>query len=292
MSKIRKDVDATADSYPYVTGMGFRNRAHMIFDEFHQEPAGKIKADGDVVFIKTDYVATFFNDQMPHIKHNIKIITHNSALGIDYRYLPFLNHHRIIKWYAQNANFEHSRLTSVPLGLSNSRWLHGNVEDVKEVVADDTSKQHLVHMNFDLSTNPEKRTPVFDRFVNQDYVLHTDPKPFKEYLYDLKGCKYTLSPPGAGNDCHRTWEAIIVGTIPIIEKTHNMSFYEGLPVLMVDDWSNVTLDLLEEKYEEIIDKKNNTSYTELQHWVEEIGLLPEPRSAPAGVIIPPGCELA
>ena len=49
-------MNLTQDSYPYITGMGIRNRCHMIFDEFRKDEANKIKYDGQVIFIKTDLV--------------------------------------------------------------------------------------------------------------------------------------------------------------------------------------------------------------------------------------------
>ena len=291
MSQIRKDVDATSDSYPYVTGMGFRNRCHLIFDEFHRDNAASITQHGQVVFIKTDNVPLFFERMMPHIKYNIKIITHNSALGIDSRYLPFLNNYKIIAWYAQNANFEHMRLKSIPLGLANKRWIHGSPEELDNVKTQEIKKEHLLYMNFDLNTNREKRSQVFNTFVEKDYVLYADKKPFKEYLKDLKSCKYALSPPGAGIDCHRIWESLSVGTIPIVERCHNISFYKHLPIMIIDDWNTVTQEFLEDEYEKIIDNRLNLHCMDMDFWIKEIGLLPEARDLPAGVVVPEGCTL-
>ncbi len=122
MASLRHNIHATSDSYPYVTGMGFRNRSHLVFDEFRQDTADNITQDGQIVFIKTDFVPIFFMNVMPKIRNNVKIITHNSALGIDLNYLQFLDNKRVINWYAQNANIRHEKLISIPLGLANKRW--------------------------------------------------------------------------------------------------------------------------------------------------------------------------
>jgi len=61
MPTIRRDVDATADSYPYVTGMGFRNRCHLVFDEFLREGPGNVTENGQVAFVKIDFIPEFFS---------------------------------------------------------------------------------------------------------------------------------------------------------------------------------------------------------------------------------------
>ena len=51
---------ATKCSYPYLTGMGLRNRCHLIYDEFQKDPANKITQDNQVIFVKTDLIYDFF----------------------------------------------------------------------------------------------------------------------------------------------------------------------------------------------------------------------------------------
>ena len=262
----------TSDSYPYVTGMGFRNRSHMIFDEFQQDSVDSITADGQVIFIKTDMVPYFFNFVMPQIKNNVVILTHNSALGIDERYRNFLDNKKVICWYAQNANFHHPKLFSIPLGIANLRWPHGDITKIDEVNKMQLEKNHLVYMNFDLQTNITERSKVFNMFNQQDFVLKGQKKPFMEYLKDLASCKYTLSPPGAGIDCHRIWESIAVGTIPIVQDCHNISFHTKMPILIINDWRYLTKEFLQDKYYFLRSELYDNSPLYLDYWIDKIGL--------------------
>lgn len=266
------DKITTSDSYPYVTGMGFRNRSHMIFDEFHQDSPDKITEDGQTIFVKTDMVPYFFNFVMPQIKNSVIILTHNSALGIDRRYINFLNNEKVISWYAQNANFDHPKLFSIPLGIANLRWPHGDISKIDMVNQMQLEKKHLVYMNFDLQTNFGERAKVFNMFNEKSFVLKGDKKPFLEYLKDLASCKYTLSPPGAGIDCHRIWESIAVGTIPIVQNCHNISFHTSMPILIVDDWKHLTEQLLDDKYYFLNSELYSKSALYLDHWINKIGL--------------------
>lgn len=68
------------------------------------------------------------------------------------------------------------------------------------------------------------------------------------YEYTHKSI-YTLSPRGAGEDCHRFYEAIYLDSIPIVKKTNTAfdKLYNIFPCLVVNDWNEVTEELLLEK---------------------------------------------
>lgn len=55
---------------------------------------------------------------------------------------------------------------------------------------------------------------------------------------------FVLSPEGNGMDCHRTWEALLLGNIPVVRRNPLVGLYDGLPVLVVDDWADVTRERL------------------------------------------------
>uniref|UniRef100_A0A383VCM7 Exostosin GT47 domain-containing protein n=1 Tax=Tetradesmus obliquus TaxID=3088 RepID=A0A383VCM7_TETOB len=70
----------------------------------------------------------------------------------------------------------------------------------------------------------------------------------EEYLFNMGQYKFVLSPVGNGVDTHRTWEALLAGSIPIVESSVRDSMYEGLPVLIVKSWSDLSLPLLQSAY--------------------------------------------
>lgn len=291
MPTIRRDVDATADSYPYVTGMGFRNRCHLVFDEFLREGPDNITEDGQVAFVKIDFIPEFFSAIVPRLKKKVKIVTHNGALGVNAGYKRFLDNPKVELWYAQNANFYHEKLTSVPLGLPNKRWVHGDPTQIKFVNDEGSSRDYLLYMNFDIGTNVSERTKVFNMFNGEDYVYSPERKPFREYLRDLRKSKYVLSPPGAGIDCHRIWESIALGAIPIVQRCHNISFYKDMPILIIDDWTEVNEESLEEKWPIFTSQDYSDEMMYMDYWVSEIELLDTPRHLPAGLLIPPGSKI-
>jgi hypothetical protein len=70
------------------------------------------------------------------------------------------------------------------------------------------------------------------------------------YFSQLPEYKFVISPEGNGIDCHRHYEALLAGCIPIVE--HNPLIeekYKGCPVLYTHDYSEITEDYLGKVYE-------------------------------------------
>lgn len=106
------------------------------------------------------------------------------------------------------------------------------------------------------------------RHINRESILKTlsangiqnvklDPS---EYFVTLPSYKFVVSPEGNGIDCHRHYEALIAGCIPIVERNESIERkYEGCPILYTHDYSEITPEYLEAKYIEMIDKEYDFS---------------------------------
>ena len=56
--------------------------------------------------------------------------------------------------------------------------------------------------------------------------------------------EFVVSPPGNGLDCHRTWEVLALGSIPIVMTSRFDALFAQLPVIIVSDWHELeTADL-------------------------------------------------
>lgn len=88
---------------------------------------------------------------------------------------------------------------------------------------------------------------------------------------------FVLSPEGIGIDCHRTWEALMLGSIPIVKKKLPSSLFDGLPVIQVDDWSEINQNRLMDIAHSVMSKKFNFSPLFLNYWSKKIhGSIAEP----------------
>ena len=85
---------------------------------------------------------------------------------------------------------------------------------------------------------------------------------------------FELSPCGNGLDCHRTYEAILLNTIPIVRTNTLDAIYRehNLPVVIVDEWSDVTSDNLNvwhAKYKDYF-TKNTLDKMKTKYWINYI----------------------
>ena len=54
-----------------------------------------------------------------------------------------------------------------------------------------------------------------------------------------------ICPIGNAIDCHRNWEVLYLRRVPVMKKNDYLEFlFRDFPVLFVDDYSEVTEDLL------------------------------------------------
>jgi hypothetical protein len=85
---------------------------------------------------------------------------------------------------------------------------------------------------------------------------------------------FIISPHGGGYDCHRTWEGLALGCIPIVKTSPIDKLYDELPVLIVNKWSDITIELLIKTVEEFkqmeLEKKFNYDKLGLQYWMNKI----------------------
>jgi hypothetical protein len=92
-----------------------------------------------------------------------------------------------------------------------------------------------------------------------------------EYFNELTKNKFIISPEGNGIDCHRHYEAIMAGSIPIVEENELIKKkYGNIPILYTKDYSEITEEYLIKKYDEMLKKEYDYSRILLNNLEEEI----------------------
>lgn len=152
---------------------------------------------------------------------------------------------KFLKVYCANWVGPKELATPLPLGLENYSYLRNGVpRDYRKMIRKGLplfeSRPIEILGAFSISTNVPERSRAHEFLTSYPgaYVTteFTSPGRYRDLVADSK---YVLSPPGSGTDCHRTWEAIYLGAIPIVLRSA-WGFTEGeLPVMIVDDWSEV-----------------------------------------------------
>ena len=162
------------------------------------------------------------------------------------------------RWYSNNVNTDNHRVIGVPIGLRTSNEGEIVLRDV--MYGDRPLERNLVYMNFyrNISRNPNPREGLYEQFLCKSWVTAEggfEHMSMPHFYGQIKAHPYVLSPPGAGPDCHRHWEAILLGSIPIVLKSKATQILNDLPCLQVDNWRQVTekkllkeLPLLKERF--------------------------------------------
>lgn len=175
-----------------------------------------------------------------------------------YQYLNLPNVSLVVT--TQHQHFDHPKVLSVPLGQQSNAAgaLQNQMHPDNWIMRNKRSNLLLINCK-----ESPTRTPILQRVIanfngeiKNEYNNsegHED-----EYFQQLSTSKYILSPSGLGWDCYRTWEAMILGCIPILETYYRRDglyrTYDDLPVLWVDHYDNVTPSLLESEYPRILSK--------------------------------------
>jgi hypothetical protein len=266
-------------SYPYITGYTFRSMCDFILDSnTNNLNPSKVEA-GDIIFVSHTFIETFFTEYCPKISRPFILLTHhcydNGDASTPGPYAHYLENKKLIVWFTVNADIVHPKVKPLPLGIPNS--FYGNLGNTKVYdhyikTVRQSPKTKLLYSNFDTSNNHAERSYVRTLFADKTFCTTPPRKEQPEYLVDLSQHKFILSPPGEGIDCFRTWEALFMGSIPIVRSSALDVLFKDLPVLIIHDWQEITEEFLEQKYKEFQAKETSYRYEKLYipYWINEL----------------------
>lgn len=241
----------------WITGEKFVTVADMVYYPDGVKDCNPLKntfchcalKEKNIIYTHTMYVKELF-DKIRGLKCEFVIVTHNCDKNVnDASFLP----DNVIRWYSQNVNVNHPRIESIPIGLENDRWFKNiKKKDKMEAKLRMPKKyKNLAYLNSNINTNPRERQPLYDLFEKKDWVTSfrgVNGKMFDEYIDNIYNHKFVFCPDGNGIDTHRLWETLYLNSIPIVKIGINKGFYHDLPIVFVEEWSDVTEELLNDMY--------------------------------------------
>jgi len=258
---------------PFISADGFRTFADFAYDDLDRSMQPESVGAGSTVFVKGDepYFDEFFERIHPRIAAPYILITHYMDEDGPGRFRAYLDDPKIIAWFTENYDgTPHPKIHSLPIGIANYNWHAGNVETIRRVESLALPKAHFCHMSMRTWTFRAERELAWRLFANAPFCYTTEYKPFEEYLIDCASSKFAISPRGNARDTHRVWECIHFNTIPIVKTSTLDSLYEGLPVLIVDEWEQVTEPFLIEKYEAMSKQTYSMEKMTMEYWINQI----------------------
>lgn len=108
------------------------------------------------------------------------------------------------------------------------------------------------------------------RGAQYSHLVHImeGPVDFGTFIMQLSKHQSVLSPPGRGYDCYRTWEALAVGTVPLVVDDANFDsrLLQSAGCSYIPPARELSPQILQEIQRRIKDPKKHGHLAQVQHW--------------------------
>ena len=268
----------------YVSSRGVRKSCNV-----YNLPPTK---DYDTVYIHVDGMENFV-EQITNNPYKFILVSGDGDLtfpeNTSGKHMQLLENDKLIHAFIQNCVVSHEKITHLPLGInyhtlseSDYGWgskMSPSQQDLQLRNIQDTLRPFGVRVrkcfsNFHFNKQGKKytydRTDAIEQIPSELVYYQSKEVSRKETWEQQKEYAFVLSPHGNGLDCHRQWEALALGCIPIVKKSPIDSIYKDLPVLIVNEWSDITSELLDSTVELFNRHSFNYDKLLLRYWVDKI----------------------
>lgn len=252
-------------------------------DVSHVHDALERMSAGDSIYICTEALPRFVSEFLPRVQTPFVLVVGDSDETIDARSPPvqeLLRSPQLLRLFGQNMVHLQDKCEQLPIGLDYHTvraaalsaprarpshavhpWLRAEDgttpaeqeellfrirKDARER-AQQTPRRRLVYANFGVFDKRGDRKAALAAIPPDLLVFEAASSlPRADVWRATTEHEFVLSPFGNGFDCHRTWEALALGAIPIVRGRHFADMFSGLPVLQVHAWTDVNKELLDQ----------------------------------------------
>lgn len=245
------------------------------------------------IYVPSDQIVEFTNRIAPHIDKPFILVTGDSDLPVNSESLGnnlegLLQNPLLVAWYAQNRDHDHPKLHSLPIGINiHNQWTNPlqwgggfilpafqelQLKTIAEEARPFNERKAKIFCNWHFSLDRADRKECSDLIDHSSCYFQEQPVPMADTWELQSQYQFVLSPHGAGLDCHRTWEALLLGCIPIVKKAKMNDLFEDLPFIEVDDWRQINLPFLETAKRQLEGKLVNQEKLLMRYWKKKIKL--------------------
>jgi hypothetical protein len=203
----------------------------------------------------------------------------------------FLKWDKLQHWFCQNCVIVHPKITLIPLGLDYHTMMYYShirgdrgprltpmeqetqIMDLRKTMRPFWERIPVCYGNFQFLTTTKYGGDRMDAIakIPPNAIYYDCKHQRKQTFINQTEFAFVASPFGQDYECIRTWEALCLGCIAIIKSCPLDRLYEGLPVVIIQDWSEVTPEFLQKTLAEYTYKhlNNDFKYEKLHkyYWV-------------------------
>jgi len=238
--------------------------------------------------LHTDYAFQYINDYvLTHIAVKFVIIS-----AMEDTTFPLEVNSKILQTITTMPNFVHwfcinkqmlddYNFTSIPYGLN--FWTNGDsFEQDRELCFIARKEAHFskrikkiyvnCHLQFTDKRHGNFRCRVSEFIPSAITHYQSCKLPRSQYFEEIAKYAFVLSPFGNGYDCIRTYEALVLGCIPILHRSFPGidMLYDDLPVIIVNHWKEVSEELLDKALENFKIRSFNYKKLTMKYWVDKV----------------------
>lgn len=258
-------------SFPFISGDTYRAMCDVVI-----ENSGDLKdfcaapVSDSLVFVSSDLAFNLLEAVDDLRAARTELIVHNGDLIPEDGLLMHASRFRRV--HAVNWLGNRSIVNPLPIGLENA-WLKANGRLSRFYDCIPSRRAELlaqvrdidVLVTFNDNTCTTVRTAARSAFLHATPLIVDAPPRLTPTKYHraLRRSRFVPSPRGNGVDCHRTWEAIYTGAVPIVLDRHWAFAHIDLPVLVVSNWESAVNRIKagpEALYRSIIEKAPSQIY--------------------------------
>ncbi|MFN4174840.1 MAG: hypothetical protein ACK4HV_07045, partial [Parachlamydiaceae bacterium] len=269
--------------------------------------------EGDLVWVKFKFIPQFCIEVLPLIQnHFILLISDgDETFASDLKCDPLINelveNDKVIHLFVQNNDIgQNPKITSIPIGIDfhtcaykgeSGGWgIKGTPREQEKLLLSILSKAKLTYMrkvkafvDFQHSDSMhaelnrylqfgEDRTSIYNQIVKSGVVDSSRWQKRDDLWRTKTQYAFSVSPHGNGLDCRRTWEDLALGCIVIVKTSPLDVLYEGLPVVIIRDWSKTNKKNFDKWLDQYGDAFTNPAYRErlsTAYWMNKIKKISE-----------------
>ncbi len=243
------------------------------------------------IYVCSSAIPDFIENVLSDINFDFVLVSGDCTEDIPYDIFKtenelndFLNNPYLKHWLCQNWNGKnHKKVSIIPLGLdyhtmatqemfwgkmippSEQEELLINIKDKSKPFWE---RKPICYSTFLVSMTPD-RVEAYESIPEELVYYEETPVDRLTTWKNQSEYAFIISPHGIGLDCHRTWEALVLGCIPVVKKSNIDYLYDELPVLIVDEWIDITEELLNKTINDFKNKSFNYKKLTLNYWINK-----------------------